>query len=87
MPELGTGLFKTAQAALMLFFVVTSCGALAYTLQGQALTLIDQLPAVAPARSPRFFGKLRAQSQGRSRRCNRPRMNSRARKSVQRRPA
>ena len=31
-------------AALMLFIVVTSCGVLAYTLQGQAVTVIDQLP-------------------------------------------
>ena len=34
-------------AALMLLMVVTSCGALAYTLQGQALTVINQLPAGA----------------------------------------
>ena len=32
-------------AAVMLFIVVAGCGALAYTLQGQALTVIDQLPA------------------------------------------
>ena len=31
-------------AALMLFIVVTGCGVLAYTLQGQAVTVIDQLP-------------------------------------------
>jgi predicted PurR-regulated permease PerM len=31
-------------AALMLFIVVTSCGVLTYTLQGQAVTVIDQLP-------------------------------------------
>src|SRR4030095_8298690 len=31
-------------AALMMFIVVTSCGVLAYTLQGQAVTVIDQLP-------------------------------------------
>ncbi len=31
-------------AALMLFIVITSCGVLAYTLQGQAVTVIDQLP-------------------------------------------
>ena len=34
-------------AALMLFIVVTSCGVLAYTLQGQAVTVIDQLPVGA----------------------------------------
>jgi predicted PurR-regulated permease PerM len=34
-------------AALMLFIVVASCGALTYSLQGQALTVIDQLPAGA----------------------------------------
>lgn len=34
-------------AALMLTIVVSSCGALAYALQGQALTVIDQLPAGA----------------------------------------
>jgi predicted PurR-regulated permease PerM len=34
-------------AALMLFIVVTSCGVLAYTLQGQAVTVIDQLPVAA----------------------------------------
>ncbi len=34
-------------AALMLFVVVTSCGVLAYTLQGQAVTVIDQLPVAA----------------------------------------
>ena len=38
---------RSIGAALMLFFVVTSSGALAYTLQGQALTVIDQLPAGA----------------------------------------
>ena len=38
---------RSIGAALMLSFVVTSCGALAYTLQGQALTVIDQLPAGA----------------------------------------
>ena len=31
-------------AALMLFIVVAGCGVLAYTLQGQAVTVIDQLP-------------------------------------------
>jgi predicted PurR-regulated permease PerM len=31
-------------AALMLLIVVTGCGVLAYTLQGQAVTVIDQLP-------------------------------------------
>src|SRR4030095_6241675 len=34
-------------AALMLFVVVTGCGVLAYTLQGQAVTVIDQLPVGA----------------------------------------
>jgi predicted PurR-regulated permease PerM len=34
-------------AALMLLVVVAGCGALAYTLQGQALTVIDELPAGA----------------------------------------
>ena len=34
-------------AALMLVIVVTSGGVLVYTLQGQALTVIDQLPAGA----------------------------------------
>jgi len=34
-------------AALMLLIVVASCGVLAYTLQGQALTVIDELPAGA----------------------------------------
>jgi predicted PurR-regulated permease PerM len=34
-------------AALTLFIVVASCGGLVYTLQGQALTVIDQLPAGA----------------------------------------
>ena len=34
-------------AALMLLIVVSGCGALTYTLQGQALTVIDQLPAGA----------------------------------------
>ncbi|HEX2344795.1 MAG TPA: AI-2E family transporter [Vicinamibacterales bacterium] len=34
-------------AALMLFIAVTICGVLAYTLQGQALRVIDQLPAGA----------------------------------------
>ena len=34
-------------AALMLVIVVASCGALVYTLQGQALTVIDQLPVGA----------------------------------------
>ena len=34
-------------AALMLFVVVTSCGVLAYTLQGQAVRVIDQLPVGA----------------------------------------
>ena len=34
-------------AALMLFIVVTGCGVLAYTLQGQAVAVIDQLPVGA----------------------------------------
>lgn len=34
-------------AALMLLTVITGCGALAYSLQGQALTVIDELPAGA----------------------------------------
>ena len=34
-------------AALMLIVTVSSCGALTYSLQGQALTVIDQLPAGA----------------------------------------
>ena len=38
---------RAAGAALMLLVVVSGCGALAYSLQGQALTVIDQLPAGA----------------------------------------
>jgi len=34
-------------AALMLFLVVAGCGGLVYTLQGEAVTVIDQLPAAA----------------------------------------
>ena len=34
-------------AAFMLFIVIAGCGILAYTLQGQAVTVIDQLPAAA----------------------------------------
>ena len=34
-------------AALMLLIVLSSCGALAYSLQGQALTVIDELPTGA----------------------------------------
>ncbi len=34
-------------AALMLLLVLSACGALTYTLQGQALTVIDELPAGA----------------------------------------
>ena len=34
-------------AAGMLFIVITGCGGLVYTLQGQAVTVIDQLPAAA----------------------------------------
>lgn len=45
-------------AALMIFVVISSCGVLAYSLQGQALTVIDQLPAgarklAASLRTPR----------------------------------
>ena len=32
-------------AAVMLFVVIAGCGVLAYTLQGQAMTVIDELPA------------------------------------------
>jgi predicted PurR-regulated permease PerM len=38
---------RATGAALALLIVVASCGALAYTLQGQALTVIDQLPTGA----------------------------------------
>lgn len=38
---------RAVGAALMLFIVVASCGALTYSLQGQVLTVIDQLPAGA----------------------------------------
>jgi predicted PurR-regulated permease PerM len=38
---------RAAGAAVMLFIVVGGCGMLAYSLQGQALTVIDQLPAGA----------------------------------------
>ena len=34
-------------AAFMLFIVIAGCGGLFYTLQGQAVTVIDQLPAAA----------------------------------------
>jgi predicted PurR-regulated permease PerM len=34
-------------AALMLFIVLSACGALAYSLQGQALTVIEELPTGA----------------------------------------
>jgi len=34
-------------AAVMLFVVIAGCGVLAYTLQGQAMTVIDELPAGA----------------------------------------
>jgi predicted PurR-regulated permease PerM len=34
-------------AALMLFLVIAGCGVLAYTLQGQAVTVIDQLPTAS----------------------------------------
>jgi len=34
-------------AALMLFIVIASCGVLVYSLQGQAVTVIDQLPTAA----------------------------------------
>jgi predicted PurR-regulated permease PerM len=35
---------RSIGAALMLLLVITGCGVLAYTLQGQARTVIDQLP-------------------------------------------
>jgi predicted PurR-regulated permease PerM len=38
---------RTIGAALMLTIVIATAGSLAYTLQGQALTVIDQLPAGA----------------------------------------
>jgi len=38
---------RAVGAALMMSIVIASCGALAYTLQGQARTVIDQLPAGA----------------------------------------
>jgi predicted PurR-regulated permease PerM len=38
---------RSIGAALMLLLVITGCGVLAYTLQGQARTVIDQLPAGA----------------------------------------
>jgi predicted PurR-regulated permease PerM len=38
---------RAAGAALMLFLVIAGCGVLVYTLQGQALTVIDQLPAAS----------------------------------------
>jgi predicted PurR-regulated permease PerM len=38
---------RAVGAAVMVFLVVSSCGALAYSLQGQALTVIDQLPVGA----------------------------------------
>ena len=38
---------RAVGAAVMLLTVVAGCGALAYSLQGQALTVIDQLPAGA----------------------------------------
>jgi predicted PurR-regulated permease PerM len=37
-------------AALMLVVAVSACGALTYSLQGQALTVIDQIPAGADDR-------------------------------------
>src|SRR6187455_2430190 len=38
---------RAAGAALMLFIAVGACGGLMYSLQGQAVTVIDQLPAAA----------------------------------------
>jgi predicted PurR-regulated permease PerM len=38
---------RAVGAAFMLVVVVAACGALTYSLQGQALTVIDQLPAGA----------------------------------------
>ena len=38
---------RVVGAALMLAIVLGGCGALAYSLQGQALTVIDQLPTGA----------------------------------------
>ncbi len=38
---------RAVGAAVMLLLVVGSCGVLAYTLQGQAVTVIDELPAGA----------------------------------------
>lgn len=38
---------RTIGAALMLVMVLSACGALAYSLQGQAMTVIDELPAGA----------------------------------------
>ena len=38
---------RALAAALMIFVVVGGCGAMTYSLQGQALTVIDQLPAGA----------------------------------------
>jgi predicted PurR-regulated permease PerM len=42
------GVPRAVGAALMLFIVVASCGALTYSLQGQALTVIDQLVCGRP---------------------------------------
>jgi len=38
---------RAVGAAGMLFIVIAGCGGLVYTLQGQAVTVIDQLPAAA----------------------------------------
>ena len=38
---------RAVGAALMLFLVISGCSGLAYTLQGQALAVVDQLPAAA----------------------------------------
>jgi hypothetical protein len=51
----------------MLVVAVSGCGALTYSLQGQALTVIDQLPAGAkvgehPARESRGRAKCSGQS-------------------------
>jgi predicted PurR-regulated permease PerM len=68
-------------AALTLFIVVASCGVLAYTLQGQALTVIDQLPAGA-RKLAASCERLRAQNLVPWRRFNRQRMSSQALRSL-----
>ena len=39
---------RAIAAAVMLLLVIASCGGEVYTLQGQALAVIDQLPAWCP---------------------------------------